>query len=241
MSTTTTTPARRSFLAALTAAIAAPAAATLPALPAKAEPMPEEAPELLVLGEKLAAAVDNYRTAKHNRTEAAARFASVCPPLPDDLICRSQMEVLSDLALAELDYLTCERVGSRHIYSATGVRIYILRHDVPRTTKEGRRLRRLARLATKFEREREAAYKTSGYGACESACDDAEAALGSACRSLCGAPLPLTSTGIAIIARAIMAVEEVDADHGNPVSAGLSRSLGRRLAEALLQPDGVST
>jgi hypothetical protein len=79
------TPQRRTFLAALSAFVATPAALTaVPALEAKPEPV--EAPELLVLDEELRARLAVYREAAARLTAACENYERIKPALPAELI-----------------------------------------------------------------------------------------------------------------------------------------------------------
>lgn len=103
-----TTSQRRSFLAALSAFVATPAAlAAAPAIEAhKSSPSPSRRP-------------------------SCWRWARSCP--------------------------------SRRIYDRRSLQVHLIVQDVSRTTKEGRRLRRLARLAKAYEAAKEAAAREAGY------------------------------------------------------------------------------
>lgn len=113
--------------------------------------------------------------------------------------------------------------------------MHIIQHDVPSTTKEGRRLRRLARLATQFEKKRDAALKSSGYCDAEEACSDASYEIERLAIAAVNAPLPRTQQGVDILARMTSAIGEIADEFGNGVTiANKASALGRRLAEATL-------
>jgi hypothetical protein len=59
--------------------------------------------------------------------------------------------------------------GFIFVHNSKHVRPHIILHEISRNTKEGRQLRRIARLAQKFEKDHAAAVRASGYNEARSA------------------------------------------------------------------------
>lgn len=248
MSTTTTTPARRSFLAALTAAIAAPAAATLPALPAKAEPMPEEARELLALGEKLAGLLDEWREAAARFAEARALYEKLRPAVPQGLAwtyehgTHMRHEAVEQRDLDGNCVMWEPPRGGRQpllLYKSNYLQARILRFEIPRSTKEGKAARRLVRLAKKYEADVEAAWQSSDLEKHRGALGDVRIAIQDLVYEEILAIEPRGPDGLAVYARALLALRETGVGGGH--SKDGATLLGVAIARTLLQPDGVST
>lgn len=150
-----TTPRRRSLLAAL---LAAPVVAGAPALAATSMPIAESA-GLLDLGERLSSLGDTLLAAVASKDEASATFERTRPALPDDLVAHPKHR---------LAYHMAEERGvpgdeDKMIYLSRGVRAEIILRDISRNTKEGRLLRRIARIAKVYEDAELAAHEASGY------------------------------------------------------------------------------
>lgn len=230
MSRISATRPRRSFMAALSAFVAAPAAVSAPALAAKVES--GESPELLALGERLHPALTSYREAAAAKVAARAHFERLKPMLPDELIVPEGADNFSELSAVEFDpFLSREAEPHRRIYDWRRVSIYIISRDVAGTTRRGRQLRRVARLARRYEAAMEAAIWTSGYY-------DAEEEARCAAEAVCDLAVPLLQhtpvgmAGFAILAKAMLAVEEVKGDlfEGKPTHFS---ALGVHLARAV--------
>lgn len=136
---------------------------------------------------------------------------------------------------ANVDRLTEEVIDERRIYDARSLKIHILAQDVPTTTREGKRLRRLARLATTYERQVEAAVKASRY---PDLADEHQARLYDVqkiLRAILHAPPPLTPIGLTVVARALLAVAEINEAEGKDhLTVGLDNALGIHLGKAML-------
>lgn len=229
--------ARRSFLALLSGAVALPA--TVAAAAPAARPLPiVEAPELLAIGDQLPGLLDAFRDALSRRTAAVALFESQCLPIPADLILPPPSPQLrwvdyQSITREHINFLTCKRIDDKRVFDAKALKIHIIQQDVPSTTKEGRRLRRLARIATQFEKKRDAALKASGYCDADEACSDASYEIERLAIATMTAPLPRTRHGVEILARMTSAIGEVADEFGNGITiVNKAAALGRRLAEA---------
>lgn len=229
---------RRSFLGGMAAVFAAtPVLAAAPA----AKPAPiVEAPELLAIGEQLPGLLNAFRAALKRRDESVALFESQCPPIPADLVIpppSPQFRWVDYQAITRenINFLTCKRIDDRRVYDGKALKIHIIEHDGPRTTKEGRRLRRLARIATQFEERRDSALKVSGYLDTEEACGDAAYEIERLAIAAVNAPLPRTRHGVEILARMTSAIGELVDEFGNGATlVNKAGALGRRLAEATM-------
>lgn len=232
---------RRSFLGRIMAAAAIPAVAAAPAAAAVAPVPPiDEAPELLAIGEQLAEAVEQYGFIRERKAMAALDFATVrAPEVPEELWAvpdaRWPTHHLASVTRVNVDRLTEEVIDDRRIYDARSLKIHILAQDVPTTTREGKRLRRLARLATTYERKVEAAVKASRYPDLakehQARLYDVQKIL----RAILHAPPPLTPAGLKIVARALLAVAEINEAEGKDhLTVGLGNALGIHLGKAML-------
>jgi hypothetical protein len=225
----TTPPARRGFLALLTgssAALALPAVATTAPTPA---PAPQEAPELIALGERLDAAIGTFKAAVAARDDALAVFKRTRPAIPDELQAAPRDRHLSDNLLGFGE-------DSPELYRSRLIRAHIAMYEVNGRTKEGRRLHRLARLATNFEKQTAAALAASGYDDREREVDFAAVALRKEATEL-SAIAPRTMAGLLIYARAAVVMSDVYNELGH-FDRGGSGWMGRHLAEGLLRVAG---
>ncbi len=234
---------RRSFLGGMAAIFAAsPVVAAVPA----ATPLPiVEAPELLAIGDQLPGLLDVFRAALKHRDESVALFESQCLPIPTDLLLpppspQMRWADYCEITRENINFLTGKRIDDKRVYDAKALKVHIIQQDVPRTTKEGRRLRRLARTASQFETKRDAALKVSGYLDADEACSDAAYEIERLAVAAVKAPLPRTRHGVEILARLTSAIGELADEFGNRVTiVNKAAALGRRLAEATLSVEAV--
>ena len=229
---------RRSFLGGMAAVFA-----TMPVLAAAPEARTEpitEAPELLAIGDQLPGLLDTYRSALKRRDESVALFERLCLPIPAELVLppaspQMRWSEYQPITRENVNFLTCRRIDDKRVYDAKALKIHIIQQEVPSTTKEGRRLRRLARIAGKFEKDRDAALMACGYLECEEAVSDAGYDLHKLARATIAAPLPRTPLGVAITARMVSAFGEILEEEGNAApGVSIAAELGRRLAEGML-------
>jgi hypothetical protein len=164
MTTPTRTPGRRSFLAAFTGAVAAPAGLALPA--AAASQSTAESPELLALGERLQGEVAAYRAAVARKAEAFAEYERLRPAIPAEILAEHE----GNLATMEkgpdgvpIGGGPRECSGFFFLYRSNLVKAELIRREIPTNTKEGRRWRKVARIAKKYERDKANALRASGY------------------------------------------------------------------------------
>lgn len=229
---------RRSFLGGMAAIFAAsPVVAAVPA----ATPLPiVEAPELLVIGDQLPGLLHAFRAALKSRDESVALFESRCLPIPPDLLLpppspQTRWSDYREITRENINFLTCKRIGDKRVYDVKALKVHIIQHDVPRTTKEGRRLRRLARIASQFETKRDAALKVSGYLDADEACSDAAYEIERLAIAAVNAPLPRTRHGVEMLARITSAIGELVDEFGNGATlVNKAGAVGRRLAEATM-------
>ncbi len=118
------------------------------------------------------------------------------------------------------------------------MKAHIILSDLSRHTKEGRQLRRIARLAAKYEKDRKAAVAASGYSDAQEAMwplrielqdDFAKAAL---------AIKPLTMKGIGIYAAIIALGSGPASRDGKPV--GYCEALAVAMAKALHEMEATN-
>lgn len=134
--------------------------------------IPAEGPRILELGEKIDPLLQAYRALTTQETEAYATFERTRPPPPDDLIETSaKYPGLRDCFVEEFngcDFVEpATMIGAdgktyakppRRVLDSKRLRIHIIEYDIGRTTKRGREIRRLARLAMTYERARRDAW-----------------------------------------------------------------------------------
>jgi hypothetical protein len=105
----------------------------------------------------------------------------------------------ASLSVPESDLDGKEVKPPRRIYDRRSLQVRIISHDVPRTTREGRRLRRLARLAKGYEAAKCAAEREAGYWASQDAASDAARRITDLTRRLLKTE-PVTLAGARVIA-----------------------------------------
>lgn len=236
------TPPRRSFLAALSAFVATPAAlAAAPAIAARIEPEPVEAPELLALGDELRTRLATYREAASRLASAREHYERIKPVPPAELIVPTGADRWStdSLSAREVDLDGNEVQPPRRVYDQKSLQVHIIVQSVSRTTREGRRLRRLARLAKAYEAARDAAAREAGYWEADHAAGDATACLAALSHRLLQVE-PKTLAGARILAEACTALWEARDRIGAGAHTHTS-ALGLHLAKALLRITGGPT
>lgn len=223
---------RRSFMAALSAIVAAPAAVAVPALAAKVEIT--ESPEFLALAEEAGSLIAQYREATARLGAEVERYERNKPALPDELIEPER----TGLPINEVSAVHVGLQGNavqpyRRIYNYKRLMIYIIGQDVPSTTRRGRHLRRLARPAKRYEAAEQAA-RTPYYEAWSAALDAGEQ-LGELVARLLKAA-PATMAGAKVFAEIVVAIH--DARQLITVDAEQAAALGAHLAQALIRLQG---
>lgn len=225
-----TTPRRRSLLAAF---LAAPVVAAVPALAATFTPPIAEAPGLLDLGERLSSLGETLLAAVALKDEAFATYERTRPALPADLLMLPK-DRLYHLMTEERELPGGEL---KPIYLSRGVRAEIILRDLSRNTKEGQRLRRIARIAKVYEDAELAALEASAYDRLHG-----EAAVhGSACFELVKEikkHTPATMLGVLVFARAISLLPVAAATMGYTSVTELERPLATTLAASLVRIGG---
>lgn len=225
-------PKRRAFLAGMLGIATAPAVIALPAV---AAPEDQELSDLLRLDQELERGMEAYRIASLARADAEIEYYRTAPSLPDELIDVSRRPGC-ELSRAEVDIngLTASgsRAPARYIYSAKHLQSHIIMWDVSRSSKEGRRLRRLARLAKKYEAAQKVALKESRYD--EACCEQSLATtqVGNICCAILDRE-PTTAGEMMVVARATVAAIAVVDFHSHQRS--LAGHLGSKLAETLIR------
>ena len=149
-------PARRGFLALLTGAAAAGPAI---ALAAATEPAPiagpviEEAPGLIALGQQLEPLQERLTAAAERKREAMAAWVALRPPLPAEIIGRQGAGIAEWCGMETQEFEEAARVEGRepsYVLRWHRLAAYIIHNEIPPRTKEGRRLRRLAKIAKAY-------------------------------------------------------------------------------------------
>jgi hypothetical protein len=232
-------PARRSFLTALTAAaVAAPLAASAPALAAAAAPMPQENPELLAIGAKIPDLMIGLHAAKARMDEARTAFDRLKPTVPPEIVApeghrwaKMVRNIDNEPARSE------DGSGFLDIYDHKQVRAYVILREIPRTKMEGRQLRRIARLAQKFEKDHAAAVRDSDFWEAHSAMLDLRMELQEIAK-VAREIKPSTPEGLAVYAAIIIAGAGPSYEHPQ---RGQYEHFGIAIAEALTAGAGRSS
>lgn len=235
--------ARRGVLLGALMALAVPkavSAATATAVPA----LPEELPELLALGEEMTRRVGAFDLAVAARGRAREQYEALRPELPAELIARRTTFAtadLSQLAVPEVsvdgrDVISADGNLQRYIYDSRRMRAHIILFDVPRTTKGGRLIRRVARLATKYEQAIDAAERKVGYWDLSGEARTAGCHVLSLADELL-ALTPRAAAGVAILARAVLSMYRVDKE--GHVRSGKAEALGVHLANTNVLQGGA--
>ncbi len=234
------TPARRHFLALLSGGVAATATTALPAIAATTAPAVTEAPELLAIGARLPDLVTRLRAAKLGLDEAVAAYERLKPAIPPEIIApRGESRDLTEMERGHdgqpVRHLDSDRVFW-NLYSSRKVKAHIILNEIPARTKEGRRVRRIVRLAAKYEKDHKAAIEASGYSKANSAIWDLRIELQDDFAKAALAIKPVTMKGLAVYAAIIIAGNGPAKHDGRAV--GGCDDLGLAMAEFLAAPDG---
>lgn len=217
---------RRSLLAGL---FAAPALATMPAMAAKA--VPAESPALLDLGERLTVAAQDLLKAIELRDEATALYERTRPALPEilrakardrDLVC--QWEMTGGVFV--------------NVYDSKAVRVRLVLTEPSRHSKEGKRLRRIARCAKAFEAADCAALDAAGVDERREEAMAKAAVYFDVAQEL-PTHTPATFTGALIFARAMPLMELAAKTQCYLAPLPGEREVAERLAEAVVRIGGA--
>lgn len=227
---------RRSFLAALSGTAAA---AVAPAVALSAPATVTESPELLALGEQIELRLQALREARARLAEAEAMAQRLAPAVPAALIHdRAKGDrYFGQFTYTERDVFDREYgYGGGHqlprkLYCSRLMRSEIIIHDIGPDTAQGRKLRRLIRIARRYERDMEQARTRSAYQECDTAAFQCGSELEGAMRAIAEAPAPKTMEGVRVVARAIVASSGSEGDTAGAL-------LGLPLAEAILKIAG---
>lgn len=229
-------PSRRSLLSFLTASAAVAGAATTAAATAVAPlpPILDEHPEILALGRRVDELTEALNQARDRHQQSRRDFQSLCPAMPSELVAPNSDRDLSNIESDIDEWIVSDDQGRRRIYNSRMVRAHVILMDVSRNTKEGKRLRRVARVAAKYETARNGAFKASNH---EAAAEALEKAVYNVMKLMPGLLQvePKTPQGILVLAKALGAVES--ANNSGTFIAGQGRVavLGVHLANALLR------
>jgi hypothetical protein len=234
---------RRLFLS---GAAALPATAVAAAAPALLTVTPAEDVRLLALGERIDPLLEAYRAAIARKAIARALAEGLCPPVPDELVCKrgpyDWAEVEQDVEGKEIhptnyiseDGKTYGRMP-RYILKAEELQGAIDCGNLyaPKRTKFGKKIHAQIKTAKEYEANREAAIERSGI--LQAASELRHAAydiehLAYRVREI----EPLTMVGVTIVGRTLDAYGEAehDLDH---YKGRCGQLLGRHLAAAVLR------
>ncbi len=222
-------PARRSLLAAL---FAAPVVAAAPALAARAAAT--ESPDLIALGGRLAGLGDALMASVVAYDGAKLAYEQARPALPAELLATPGDRFFNRMA-EEMEVPGGE---TKNVYVSRPVRAEIILRDISRHTKEGKRLRRIARIAKVYEDAERAAYKASN---CERLFDELDARGDDYLKAVeeLGQHEPATMRGAWIFARAMALVPVALAAQGHTPAVGPEVVFARKLAAAITRVEAA--
>lgn len=249
MNAQTTTPAerqensmpRRSFLGRAVAALAAGATANLTAIAATRPPAAAiaEHPALIDAGQRIDAAQAEHRTAAALWAEARELAEKLCPPIPDELVCKGPLyrgctEYETDV---EGKNVWPRREDGcrppRNIFNSVRAEDAIKRGNLTasKRTKFGRKIHGMIKIAKQYEAERAAAIERSGLPDQAHRMNSAAFELQTLARDVAEIE-PLTLMGALVQARALCAYTEAEQDSDKRWAAGivglsLARSVSR--------------
>jgi hypothetical protein len=229
--TLASSPQRRSFLAAL---LATPIVAAVPAAAATRTISIPETPGLLELGTRLTEATAELSAAIARKTGALALYERTRPTLPDELKGshgdrhRGLTEDWEVPGGEVVSVLVWRRVKSE-----------IILCDISRHTKDGKRLRRIARIAKKYADEECAALSASGLDAAKRASEVAAHKFIGLTRQLVKFDAH-TGDGARIFASALPAFVCALPEAGYETVVAQERHMAIKLAEAFLRLDGAA-
>lgn len=237
--------ARRSFLAGLSAALTAPAAVALAAPVAQAATLElQESPELVMIGEKLSTLLDAYRGATARKVEAVEHFERTRPTVPAELVRSPQERRYGDLCWPETnidgeDVYLSEDGYQRYIFRWKNVQSHVILREISPRTREGKWLRKIARLAKKHERHTAAARVQSGYDDLSREAQLVALKIDELARRLHTETelTPRGSKGLVIYAEALTAIADCF-ESGDARGLGHQARLGSILAGSLLRLQG---
>ena len=195
---------------------------------------------MLAIGERLPDLAARCRAARIWLDEAMATYDRLNPDVPLEIVAPTQVHLVEIERGLDREPIVHERDGRgfrRFLYSSRNLKIHILEIEAPRNTKEGRRLRRIARLAAKYEKDREAAIGASGYREPGLALTHLHIELQDDFAGAARAVKPLTMQGVAIYA-AIVAFGSVPARRQDGTPACGCDALALVMAEAFVAING---
>ncbi len=186
-------------------------------------------PELLALGDRIAALGEAATVALAKHAAEKLKYEQTRPAVPEELWAPKRHWQSS--------YTECRGGGdepSRWIYVSKRIRSEIILNDISRHTKEGKRLRRIARIAKAYEEAAHKAFEATSYFPTYYAAGEATSAYIAAAADLLQHD-PVTPAGALIIARAIVDLTAVHSARGCKPHVQPVDQLGAHLAAALLR------
>jgi hypothetical protein len=159
---------RRGFLGRTMAVLAAGASLTAIATSQPASAAVTEDPALVDAGQRIEALQAEWRTADALRLKARALAESICPPIPDELLC-DQRVIWAGCRDYQRDVEGRDLRDRCMILASYEMEAAIERGTLSasKRTRWGRSVYRLISVAKKYETEREAAIKQSGVLDCK--------------------------------------------------------------------------
>jgi hypothetical protein len=193
---------------------------------------------LVELGREIDRLAVTFIEAAKKRDAALARCLDIYPSTPEELVRHYGHRDLLHCADVEYD-LNNERIingpqdmAGRKVLISNLLKAEIIAYQVSRHTKEGKRLRRLARLAKQYEDAKEAARKQSGFDEADGAYYAAAHAIEEAAYEIADIE-PTTMRGVLIYARAIKAFGLTET--ANHYTGHAGQLLGDKIAAGVLK------
>jgi DNA-directed RNA polymerase subunit F len=196
---------------------------------------------LVELGREIEELERAFIQAEQNRNAALAKYRELCPTTPEELILttarRREFRFFDHCATAEVD-ITGKKIDGpknepcRDVFMSHLLQAEVVGKQISRNTKDGKRLRHLARIAKSYEKAKAHAEKASGYEEADSAFNRAAWAVEEVAYEISDLE-PRTHDEIVIYARALKAFARAElADHYNGRAGQL---LGDKLAVGILR------
>lgn len=232
--------ARRRFFSFLGGAVATTALAPAAVAAARALPALQEDPRLLALGNRLDDLLARHGVAIEREAQAKAELAKLAPSLPQELIASpTESHLWTQAVRTDCNGVMQEDGRPLRVYTASLMQLWVDEHpEISRHTARSRRVRRLLRVAKRYETDVAEAERMTGIQERGDAVFEVRFAMQTLLTELIGID-PKTPVGVSIYARAVIAVDVVlkapwrrEASYGEQLGAGLAAAFLRLQKEA---------
>lgn len=203
-------------------------------LPAPATPVVQELPEILALGQRLPALREACRAAAFDKEAALKVYEHHCPTVPAELFQKPEDRGAGLAnAIGSTDVRGEWQPLEHRVYRSRLLRSHIILQEVSPNTKHGKRLRRLVRVAKKYEAEVAEALRVSEFYECCDAVDKAGRELEEFAQEA-AVFTPVTMEGVLIYASTVKTITEHFGEHERR-GCSFAAQVGTRMAHALIR------